>query len=390
MFAYTTAIDKLLKMQARKKVVQGGTSAGKTYGIIAVLIDWCIKNPKKKVTVVAESIPAVKAGAVDIFRSIMEETGRWVEDRWLGNPMQYTFYNKTRIEFKSFDTEGKAKAAGKRDVLFLNEANHIPFNIADTLMIRSLQTWIDFNPDNEFWAHTEILQEPNSEFLLLKYNDNEALPPETLEDLQIKMTKAEAEAKAGVNGYWTNWVRVYIDGEIGSLQGAIFNNWHTIDSIPEGAKLIRHGLDFGYHPDPMGCISVFEYNGNLIARENLYQTHVGIAELVAILKKLEPAEIMCDNSQPMIIGELQKAGLRAKPCIKGKDSIEYGISKLQEKTIMVPKTSLNLINELRKYIYDPVTGSPIDMHNHLIDPLRYAYVLEPKSTVPIATARGRR
>ena len=157
MFARTTAINKLLAMKARKKVVQGGTSAGKTYGIIPVIIDWAARNERKKITIVAESIPAVKDGAVDIFKNVMIDTDRWVEDRWLGNPMQYTFDNKTVIQFKSFDSVGKAKAAGKRDTLFMNEANHISYPIAHALMIRSKQTWIDFNPDNEFWAHTEVL-----------------------------------------------------------------------------------------------------------------------------------------------------------------------------------------------------------------------------------------
>src|SRR5690606_13864561 len=122
--------------------------------------------------------------------SIMKTTNRWIPEHWIGNPMEYTFSNGSRMQFKAFDSIGKAKSAGKRDILFLNEANHIPFEIADALIIRSKETWIDFNPDNTFWAHTEVLTEPNSEFLLLTYKDNEALPKETLEDLEVKLDKA--------------------------------------------------------------------------------------------------------------------------------------------------------------------------------------------------------
>ncbi len=43
-----------------KKVIQGGTYAGKTHGIIPVLIDKCAKIPNLKVTVVAETMPAVR------------------------------------------------------------------------------------------------------------------------------------------------------------------------------------------------------------------------------------------------------------------------------------------------------------------------------------------
>ena len=161
-FKYTTAIKKIRSLKARKCVIQGGTSAGKTYAIIPILIDLACKQSGLKITVVAETIPAVKDGAVDIFKEIMHNTGRWMEDGWIGNPMEYTFKNKSRIQFKAFDTEGKAKASGKRDILFINEANHVPFIIADALMVRSKKVFIDFNPNNEFLAHTEVLKEPNS------------------------------------------------------------------------------------------------------------------------------------------------------------------------------------------------------------------------------------
>ena len=80
-------------MTARKRVVQGGTSAGKTHGIIPIEIDYATKHPKTLITFVAESIPAVKAGCVKIFKDVMQETGRWRESGWLGSPLQYTFSN---------------------------------------------------------------------------------------------------------------------------------------------------------------------------------------------------------------------------------------------------------------------------------------------------------
>ena len=178
-------------MKARKKVIQGGTSAGKTYAIVPLLIDIAIKKTNYKITIVAETLPAVKEGALDIFKTIMNDTERWVDSEWNASSFIYTFKDTgTRIQFKAFDTVGKAKASGKRDILFINEANHISFDIADTLMIRSRFTYIDFNPDNEFWVHTEVLSSKSSEFLLLTYEDNEGLNSETLEDLIEKKEKA--------------------------------------------------------------------------------------------------------------------------------------------------------------------------------------------------------
>lgn len=373
MFERTTAINKLLGMTARKKIVQGGTSAGKTYGIIPILIDYAAKNARKRITVVAESIPAVKDGAVKIFKDVMIDTGRWIENHWISNPMEYTFSNQTVIQFKSFDSIGKAKASGKRDVLFLNEANHIAYEIADALMIRSKETWIDFNPDNEFWAHTEVLQEHNSEFILLTYKDNEALPPETLEDLLIKVEKAKTSE------YWKNWCRVYIDGEIGSLQGTVFQ-FTQVPTIPLEAELIGYGLDWGFTNDPTAMVAVYRCNGELWVEELLYKkqmTNSMIAAELATLGLLKYKPIIADSAEPKSIADLNNMGWgNVQPALKGPDSIKNSIDKLQAYPINITSQSLNLIKEFRNYRWltdnsGKSLNQPIDKYNHLIDGLRY-------------------
>ena len=67
-FQVTTALKKMMAMEGRKKVIQGATSSGKTYGIIPILYDKCIATPRIKVTVVAETLPAVKEGCVDMCK----------------------------------------------------------------------------------------------------------------------------------------------------------------------------------------------------------------------------------------------------------------------------------------------------------------------------------
>lgn len=266
-FKYTTSIKKIRALTKRKKVIQGSTSAGKTYGIIPVLIDRAIKEPRIKITIIAETIPAVKDGCVDIFKAVMQDTNRWIDDNWIGSPMEYTFTNGSRIQFKSFDSFGKAKASGKRDILFINEGNHISYKIADTLMTRSKETYIDFNADEEFWAHKEVLKEPNSEFLALTYLDNEALPPELLEDLLMKRDKAfyntdleredlylESNIKSQ---YWANWWLIYGLGEIGSYSNKRIYNFEVVKEIPPHAKKLPRGMDFGFSPDPTCMVDVY-------------------------------------------------------------------------------------------------------------------------------------
>lgn len=373
MFVQTTAIQKMRAMKARKRVVQGGTSSGKTFGIIPILCQYAMTHPRCRITVVAESIPAVKDGAVKIFKDIMFDSGRWFEDCWIGNPMEYTFDNGAIIQFKSFDTVGKAKASGKRDVLFLNEANHIPYEIADALMIRSKETWIDFNPDNEFWVHTEVLQEHNSEFLLLTYRDNEALPPETLEDLLIKIEKAKT------SDYWRNWCKVYVDGEVGSLQGTVFQFKQVLD-IPIEADLIGYGLDWGYSNDPTAMVAVYKCNGELYLEELIYQTNLTNRQIVARMQELNVSKykrIVADSAEPKSIQDLVDFGFaNVEPAKKGGDSIRASINTLQDYTLNVTASSLNIIKELRNYRWatdnaGKPTNAPIDKYNHALDALRY-------------------
>ena len=370
-------------MKARKKVVQGSTSAGKTYGIIPVLIDRATKTDRIKITVVAETLPAVKEGAVDIFKNVMADTLRWVEARWNASSLTYTFGNGSRIQFKSFDSVGKAKGSGKRDILFINEANHIKFEIADALMIRSKEVWIDYNPDEPFWAHTETLLEPNSEFLLLTYLDNEACPQETIEDLEIKMRKAfynplgDWSAEANIKSkYWANWCRVYVRGEVGIMEGTILQNWSQINEIPKAAELLGYGVDFGKGgADPTTTVAIYYYDGIVYLDEVVYQSQLRDSEHIALLKKMgvdARLPMWCDNSEPSKIKELQIGGFKNAKGGK-KDTIDYGISLMQDKPIRVTSRSLNLISELRKWKYDD-NGEPIDDFNHLIDAVRYFYV----------------
>lgn len=371
-FRRTTAINKLLRLTKRKRVVQGGTWAGKTFGIVACIIDYAAKHPNARCTVVGETIPAIKEGPLQDFVNIMHETKRFVPSRFNRNSLTYHFANGAKVQFKSFDSEGKAKTAGKRQLLFLNEANHIPFRIADTLMTRTDDiVWIDFNPDNEFWAHTEILPLADSEFLLLKYTDNEALPENILNDLNQK------REKANTSEYWANWCRVYIDGEIGNLQGAVYTHWKEIDRLPDEARLERVGLDFGYTNDPTAAVAIYKWNGAYILDEAIYQTGLTNQEIAKLLTDRVPgATVIADSAEPKSIRELKRAGVRCLPSEKGRDSITNGIQVLQGVDIYVTKRSENIKDELRKYRWREdrdgnTLNVPVDAFNHAMDGMRY-------------------
>jgi phage terminase large subunit len=364
----TTAIRKINSLKKRIKIIQGGTSAGKTYGILPILITKAATYPKTEISVVAETIPHLRRGALKDFLRIMKDTGRYFDERFNKSLLRYEFANGSFIEFFSADDSSKLRGA-RRDVLYINECNNVTFESYNELAIRTKkEVFLDFNPANEFWVHTELKDESDADFLILTYKDNEALDKSIIDQLEKNRLKAETSS------YWANWCRVYLDGEIGMLEGVIFSNWKSIDKLPTEAKLIGIGLDFGYTNDPTSAIEIYNYNGTRILNELVYRTGMLNSDIAKILPK--NVVVYADSSEPKSIDEIKRYGITIKGVTKGKDSINYGIDVMQQHEYLVTSQSTNLIKELRAYCWDvdkqgTRLNKPIDTNNHGIDALRY-------------------
>lgn len=398
-FQRTTAINKILALKKPTRVIPGGTSSGKTHGIIPVLINRAASE-KLKITVINETIPAAKDGPVEIFKMVMQETGRWFDSHWIGNPLEYTFGNGSKIQFKSFDSVGKAKASGKRDILFINEANHIPYKIADALMIRSNEVYIDYNPDNEFWVDEIVIPDPDTDFLRLTYHDNEAIPHQLLKKILQKKELAFFDSSLPFellfdsrnikNDYWANWCKVYIYGMTGKLEGTIFQNWSEIDQVPPEARLVAYVLDWGYSNDPTALVAIYEWNQKYVLDEIIYEeglTNGDIANRFNSLGCDKSVRIIADSAEPKSIAELKKRGLKVVPAEKGSDSVRFGIDKMQETEFLITKRSVNVKDEFRRYKWATdklgnVLNVPIDYFNHAIDAIRYFFTSKPKRRAP--------
>lgn len=371
MFQRTTAINKLIKLTQRKRVVQGGTSAGKTFGILPLLIDYAAKNPKTEISIVSETIPHLRRGAMKDFLKILDWTNRFKNENWNRTLLTYNFENGSYIEFFSADQESKLRGA-RRHILYINEANNLTFEAYHQLAIRtSKYIWLDFNPTAEFWAHTEVLKEDDSELIVLTYKDNESLSETIVRDIE------SARDKADTSTYWANWWKVYGLGEVGSVQGTIFTNWESIDKMPDAARLVGIGLDFGYSVDPTAAVAIYKYNNQYILDEIIFQKELSNREIANLLKDYK-VMIIADSAEPKSIAELQSYGLKVLGALKGKDSIVHGIQLIQQQSLLVTKKSINLIKELRGYTWatdrnGQPTGDPIDILNHTMDAMRYGF-----------------
>ena len=374
MFIKTTAIRKIRKLTKFVRAVQGGTSAGKTFAILPILCDIAAKNPLSEISVVAESIPHLKRGAMKDFKKIMVETGRFDDSRWNASDFKYTFANGAQIEFFSADNDAKLRGA-RRDWLYMNECNNMTFHSYTELASRTKKgVYLDWNPANTFWFHEELLNDKDVDFLIINYQDNEACPESALNFI----LKAKEKAEQG-NSFWQNWYRVYGLGEIGNLEGVIFNNWKQCDAIPEAAEFIAYGLDWGFTADPSALLKVYRYNGAIYVDELLYQTRLTNSDIVNRLQSFNVKSnecIVADSAEPKSIQDLTNAGYYVEGAMKGKDSITNSIDRLQQYQIYVTASSLNLIKELRNYAWakqkdGSQVNAPIDSYNHAIDALRY-------------------
>lgn len=377
MLKQTTAQNKISKLRKRVRIVQGGTSSSKTFSIIPLLIGYAVKHPLSEISIVSESIPHLKRGALKDFIKIMQWTNNYQDENLNKSNLKYTFTNQSYIEFFSVDQPDKLRGA-RRDILFINEANNVSFEAYNQLAVRTKKfIYIDYNPTSEFWAHTELAPDKDSDFIILNYKDNEALDQSIVKEIE------KAKEKAKTSKYWENWWNVYGLGKVGSLEGVVFTNWNEIRQVPKEAKLLGGGMDFGYTNDPTAYIQCYKVDNTLIFDEVIYRTGLLNSDIKDLLRSnnVGISSIYADSAEPKSIAEIRRYGFNIKGADKGRDSVLYGINILQQYNFLVTKRSTNLIKELRNYTWDTSkTGEklnkPIDAFNHGIDAMRYFAMMQ--------------
>lgn len=373
--AITTSLKKLRQAFTSPKfylIEQGGMSAGKTYPTMMLIISWLQLNPDKIWTTTGEDYPHLKKGAIRDFINIMKAAEIYEPERWNASDKTYTFANGSVLEFISVDKMG---AHGpKRDGLFVNEANSMDWDTFDQLASRTRhKVIIDYNPSAEFWAHTELLAKhpDDCDFLVLTYKDNEALTQRERENIERHAPK-DGEAPS-------NWWTVYGLGQIGSLEGNVYEGWRqATEEDHQNAKLIRYGLDFGWN-DETAMVAISETaKGELLIEQKIYEPHLLSGAYPDKLRSIgiDPSVlIVADAARPEIIAEIRAAGFRIVPADKNAGSVLRGIDKVKQRAIIYDGKDLEreyLSYAWRKTRTGEVLNEPQDGNDHAMDALRYA------------------
>lgn len=353
---------------ARVIANRGGTRSGKTFSLMMFLLDLCLNgNRAWNIDVTSESFPHLRRGTMNDCEDILlamqvNETRDFSINK---SDHIYTFPNGCTLRFFSADDAGKVKGS-KRDILFINEANRIPYETYRQLSVRTTECiFLDWNPDSEFWYEEKgVSSAENTVEIHSTYLDN----INHLTEQQI----ADIESNKGDE----NWWRVYGLGEVGHHQGIIYTNWDIVSRIPEGAKVVGRGLDFGFVNDPTAIIDVCMYQGEIYLRERCYLRGLTNDKIAEKLKGLR-GMVTADSAEQKSIAEIHNYGIMIEPATKGADSILAGIDILRRYKMHITQESENLLYELRNYRYkeDKITGEilnePIDKWNHALDAVRY-------------------
>jgi len=343
--------------------LQGGTRSAKSWSVIDFLIDYCHKYKGVEIDIVRDTFTALKATAWKDFEGRLNEFGLYHPRHH--NKTDHSYELKGNL-ISYYGADNPDKIHGRsRDILWINEAQQFPQETVDQLMPRTRHRIIcDFNPalGSEHWLDPYLDKYPP---LITTYKDNPHLTASQVEDI---------ESRQG-NAYW--WA-VYGSGLRAKVEGAIFTNWSEGEfdtSLP-----FLFGQDYGFSNDPSTLIKVAvdAKLKRIYCDELLYLPGLNTDAIAAINLShcRKDGLIIADSAEPRLINELRSNhGLNIRECVKGANSVREGIALLQNYQLIVTPRSKNLKKELSLYAWhDRKSATPIDMHNHLLDSLRYAAV----------------
>jgi phage terminase large subunit len=363
---YTNVFEKNLdayqSKQYRVIANQGSTRSSKTYSISQLLALYIPFNEVKSISVVSPSLPHLKRGARRDILENLENTGIYSDDAFNKTDNIYNYPNGSYVEFFGVEDGGKVRGPG-RDILYVNEANLIPFHIYKQLALRTKDIiFLDFNPaDEESWVY-QVADKEGNILIHSTYKDNPFLTKEQVEEIE--------SLKDADENLW----KVYGLGLRGTSSETIYTHWKQVDEMPGKGERF-YGQDFGYNV-ASAMVEIEIYEGAVYVDEKLYEPKLTTGDLIEKYKNLnvnKRAEIFCDAAEPKTIEELIRAGYNAKPADK---DVTEGIRKVKSMPLYVTRRSVNVQKEIKSYKWKTdkdgkVLDEPVKFNDHSMDALRY-------------------
>lgn len=352
--------------------MQGGTRSGKTYNIIIYLVIRLLNERNKTLTIVRESLPSIKGSVLRDFIDVLTKLQLYTDDNH--NKTENTYYLAGNlVEFVSIDQPQKIRGR-KRDYLFINEANELPYEAWLQLAFRtSAEIILDYNPSDEHhWIYEKVIPRDDADFWVTTYLDNPFLP--------VSLVKEIERLREADENYW----RVYGLGERGISSETIYTHWKYCDSFPPVDDWC-YGLDFGFN-HPNALIKIGFHDEKVYWDEIIYETKMTSDDLVYAMNTLgvvKSKEIFCDHARPEVIEDIKRAGFNAKEADK---SVKAGIDYVKSRPLLITRSSANIIKEIKNYKWKTdkegrTLDEPIKFKDDAMDAGRYgtySYLFRPK------------
>lgn len=372
MMEQTTALRKIASSRKKITVVQGGQGASKTFSILMLLINHASNVEGREILILSAELTKMRLTVIKDFVKLMQMFGIYQDSRFISGTL-YRFPNGSFIKFIGLDKSDVGKGL-RSDVAYFNEVNKIDSETYRQVASRAKKVYADFNPDAEFFIHSEVIPREDCDFLKLTFQDNEMLDKGEREEILRYKELGYNEQGEVINKYWANKWRVYGLGEVGAIDGAVFEHWETIE-MPKDARLLYYGCDFGYATSKFAVIGIYNWNGRKVLKQFVYKTNLTNQQGAEEFKRMgyNGGVVYCDSAEPKSIRELQIAGIQAVKCDSKQDIKTFAIQSLNEQSFYVDENSTDLIDELRYYVYDEKTGKPKKSEkDHLMDAMLYA------------------
>lgn len=389
-------LPKFKSNQQKVFVIQGGQGAGKTISILMMIADYAERN-KAEITVCSAELSKLKDTALNDFIKIIEDYNYYIEGRFNKAESIYRYAKAGHfVEFKGLDKKDVGKGR-RRKIVYVNEGNKITLEQYTDITARADMVIIDFNPDGHFFGHDLITA---FNFINLTYLDNEFLSENEVRNILSYKEKGYNPDGTIKNTFWANKWRVYGLGEIGSVEGRVFNDWKQI-TYSDYLKLPQkpfYGVDWGKnHGFGIVEMKYDRYTNSIYCHEmNSLSENALLAKMDAVeiqkvnnhdggiivhtIQKLgipTDAIIVCDSAVPDNILKLRNHGWEyAYGIDKPKGSVMAGITLLHSTNVYYTDCSAMIDFEFKNYAYATdrlgvVDDEVIKANDDVIDPIRY-------------------
>lgn len=412
-------------------MLEGSSRSGKTWAILFLLIslalDPSVVNLKRlTIRCFRHNATTNSRTIVSDFLHIMQNEISYEENgklftlfasagKWNKSTKTYTFFNGSTISFEGADNPQKLQGL-KQDIAWFNEAMEIiPDSAAQIAMRTTLFKIADWNPSlTVHWAFQIIERGMGMRYCHSTYKDNldrktgkSNLSSAIIAYIESLDPSKPENVRAGTADPY-KW-DVYGLGKRGAREGQVFPriHWDVIDDgdFPAQSVCQRYGYggDFGFSQDPTTLIDCRFHNDALYVKQLVYEQNLFIGKnsqdplipsLELRLEELseDPAfspltKQIWDSSDPRSIEILRALGYNAHPCVKGADSVLYGINLMKQYRIYICRSSQKIQIEFENYCWKKrpdgtFSDIPEDANNHAIDAIRYWVMdaLKPRRT----------